>query len=77
MSGVNAHAIFTPPTALGHSLGQNVASPFLWRRHWPVVMARHLLGPAQAGSRGQLVFSCALRCQELAYLWDHQVSVWP
>ena len=77
MSGVNAHAIFTPPTAGGILLGQLAASPFQRHRHWPVVTARRLLGPARAKSRGHLVFACTLRCQELAYLWDHQVPVCP
>ena len=73
MSGVNAHAIFMPPTSRSHSFGERVPPPFLQHRYWPVVVARHLLGPARAGSHGKLVFACALECQELAYLWDHKV----
>ena len=75
MSGVNAHAIFAPP-ATGSAAGERVAGGhFVRHQHWPVVTARHLLGPARAGGRGQLVFACSLRSQELSYLWDHKVLV--
>ena len=73
MSGVNAHAIFAPATA-GAAAGERVsAGHFMRHQHWPVVTARHLMGPARIGGRGQLVFACTLRSQELSYLWDHKV----
>ena len=74
MSGVNAHAIFTPPATSPATRELTSAGHFVRHQHWPVVTARHLLGPAQTGGRGQLVFACTLQCQELSYLRDHQVG---
>jgi len=75
MSGVNAHAIFASATT-GSATGESVsAGQFVRHHHWPAVTARHLLGPARAGGRGQLVFACTLRSQELSYLWDHKVLI--
>lgn len=73
MSGVNAHAIFSPAAA-SDAVRVVPANLLKKQRYWAIPQPYQLVGKVSYGA-GICTFQADLRSGDLAYLFEHQVDL--